>query len=181
MTEGARFEDTLGRLVSVLERARVPYAVIGGLAVAAWGVPRATEDIDLLADATPTSANLDLALRQAGFEPEWHRGGPDDPVPLLLRLRDATGGPEVDVVCVTRQWEQELLQRAVTVRVPGGPEVRVVSVEDLIVLKLLAGGPGDLADVADLLSRSGPLPTLEERAAARGVAPLFRRVREALG
>ncbi len=56
MTEGGRFEDTFGRLVRVLERARVPHAVIGGLAVAAWGVPRATEDIDLLAAATPASA-----------------------------------------------------------------------------------------------------------------------------
>jgi len=36
-------------------------------------------------------------------------------------------------------------------------------------LKLMAGGPGDMADVADLLERAGPLPELEKRATARGV------------
>lgn len=180
MTEGARFEEILERLLSAFERAGVAHALIGGLAVAAWGAPRATEDIDLLADAT-RSSELDAALRHAGFEPEWRRGGPDDPVPMLLRLRDAAGGPGVDVACVTRGWEREILERAVRVRIPGGPDVPVVAVEDLIVLKLLAGGPGDLADVADLLSRSGPLPGLAARAAARGVGDLLRRVRESLG
>jgi len=87
---------------------------------------------------TPASAGLELALRQAGFELEWHRGAFDDPVPLLLRLRDSSGGPEIDVVCVTRDWERALLQRAVRFRVPDGPALSVVAVEDLIVLKLEA-------------------------------------------
>lgn len=179
MTIDARFEDTLDRVLSVLERARIAHALIGGLAVAAWGAPRATEDIDLLADAAP-SPELDASLRQAGFEPEWRRGGPEDPVPLLLRLRQAAGGPEVDVICATRRWQHEILQRAVRIRVPDGPELPVAAVEDLIVLKLLAGGPRDVADVADLLERSGPLPDLDARAAARGVSDLLRRVRDSL-
>lgn len=179
MTDDARFEETLGRVLGVFERAGVRHALIGGLAVAAWGAPRATEDIDLLADATP-SPELDAALRAAGFEPEWRPGNADDPVPLLLRLRDAAGGPEVDVVCTTRRWEREALGRAVRVPIPGGLEIPVAAVEDLIVLKLLAGGPGDLADVADLLTRCGALPDLDARAAARGVLDLLRRVRESL-
>ncbi|HEX9709755.1 MAG TPA: hypothetical protein VGB42_07330, partial [Candidatus Thermoplasmatota archaeon] len=68
----------------------------------------------------------------------------------------------------------------VRVRIPGGSEVPVVTAEDLIVLKLLAGGPGDLADVAELLIRTGPLPDLDARAAARGVLDLLRRIRAAL-
>ena len=35
-------------LIRALEAGRVDYAVAGGLAVAIWGVPRATQDIDLL-------------------------------------------------------------------------------------------------------------------------------------
>lgn len=179
MTAGGPFEDALARLVAVLEQRGISYALIGGLAVAAWGAPRATEDIDLLADLSP-SPELDSALRAAGFDVEWRRGGPDDPVPLLLRLRSASG-PEIDVVCATRPWEREMLGRSVRVRIPEGPETPVVAAGDLIVLKLLAGGPGDLADVAELLERVGPLPELEARAAARGVSDLLRRVRAALG
>lgn len=179
MTAGGPFEEALVRLVAVLESRRVPYAVIGGLAVAAWGVPRATEDIDLLADVSP-SPEIDAALRAAGFDLEWRRGGADDPVPLLLRLRSASG-PEIDVVSATRAWEREMLGRSVRVRLPGSLKTPVVAVEDLIVLKLLAGGPGDLADVAELLERVGSLPELEARAAARGVADLLERVRTAIG
>lgn len=179
MTVGGQFEDALSRLVAVFQERRVPYVLIGGLAVAVWGAPRATEDIDVLADASP-SPELDAALRAAGFEAEWRRGDPDDPVPLLLRLRSASG-PEIDVICATRAWEREMLGRSILVRIPQGLEMPVVAVEDLIVLKLMAGGPGDLADVAHLLDRAGPLPELEKRAAARGVLDLLRQVQASLG
>lgn len=179
MTGEGRFEDALASLAAVFRERSVPYAVIGGLAVAAWGAPRATEDIDLLADLSPSS-ELDAALRAAGFEVEWRRGDPGDPVPLLLRLRSASG-PETDVVCATRAWEREMLNRSIRVRIPEGPETQVIALEDLIVLKLMAGGPGHLADVADLLERASPLPELEKRAAARGVSDLLRQVRASTG
>ncbi len=174
MTPAGPFEDALARLASVFRQRGASYAVIGGLAVAAWGAPRATEDIDLLADIVPSDA-LEAALRAAGFLPEWRRGGPEDPVPLLLRLRRPSG-PEVDVLCASRPWEKAMLARAVRLGLSPGLEIPVVAVEDLIVLKLLAAGPQDLADVADLLDRAGPLPELEPRAAARGVLDLLRRV-----
>ena len=179
MTREGQFEATLASLAAVLRERAVPYALMGGLAVAAWGAPRATEDIDLLAEVSP-SAELDRALRAAGFEAEWRRGAADDPIPLLLHLRRRSG-PPLDVVCATRAWEREMLTRAVRLRLGRSLEVPVVALEDLIVLKLLAGGPGDLTDVADLLGRAGPLPDLDKRAAARGVLDLLRQVRASTG
>ena len=179
MTEGGRFEDALANLAAIFQERRVPYALMGGLAVAAWGAPRATEDIDLLADVSPSS-ELDASLRARGFEAEWRRGAPDDPIPLLLRLRSPSG-PEIDVVCATRAWEREMLGRSIRVRVPEGPETGVIAVEDLIILKLMAGGPRDLADAADLLERAGPFPNLDRRAAERGVSDLLRQVRASIG
>lgn len=176
MTRAGRFEDALAALAAIFQEQNTPYALIGGLAVAAWGAPRATEDIDLLADISP-SPELDASLRARSFDAEWRRGAPDDPVPLLLRLRSASG-PEIDVVCATRAWEREMLARSIRLRLPQGLEVPVLAIEDLLVLKLMAGGPGDLTDVADLLQRTGPLPELDKRAAARGVSDLLRRVRE---
>ena len=40
--------DELRAVLSALDQARVDYALIGALAVAVWGAPRATKDIDLL-------------------------------------------------------------------------------------------------------------------------------------
>lgn len=174
MTEPGSFENTIAHLSSVLEERQVSYALIGGLAVAVWGVPRATEDIDLLADLRP-SRELDAALRAAGFKVEWRRGDSADPIPLFLRLSSTTG-PDVDIVCATRSWEREMLRRAIGIRLPTGLEAPVMAVEDLIVLKLIAGGPGDLIDVAELLQRTSLTAELEDRAAARGVAELLSQV-----
>ena len=179
MTQRGGFEDALARLVAAFQGRGVPYALIGGLAVAAWGAPRATEDIDVLADVSP-SADLDRALRAAGFEAEWRRGTSDDPIPLLLRLRSRSG-PELDVICASRAWEREILTRSIQLRLGQDLAVPVVALEDLIVLKLLAGGPADLTDVADLLGRAGPLPDLDKQAAARGVLDLLRHVRASAG
>ena len=38
------------RLVEVLESAGIQYAIVGGLAAIAWGVPRFTQDVDLVAE-----------------------------------------------------------------------------------------------------------------------------------
>jgi len=164
VTEKSPFEHTLAKLASLLNERGISYALIGGLAVAAWGTPRATEDIDLLAELSP-SPEIDGALSAAGFTVEWRRGDPEDPIPLLLRLGFETG-PEIDVICVTRGWEREMLRRAVRISLPDGKPAYVVALEDLIVLKLVAGGPGDLTET--------PLPCLtqafqEKREEALGV------------
>lgn len=170
-------EEILSKLVDLMDRIGVRSALIGGLAVATWGSPRATEDIDLLAEMTPSS-ELEGALQAEGWRLSWHRGGSDDPIPLLLRLKWAHGGPGVEVICATQPWERGMLGRAIRIVLPGGSRVPIVAPADLIVLKLLAGGPQDLIDVADLLSRCGPMPELEGRASERGVLDLLRRVRE---
>jgi hypothetical protein len=40
--------EQLATIVRALDRAQIEYALVGGLAVAVWGAPRATQDIDLL-------------------------------------------------------------------------------------------------------------------------------------
>ena len=59
-----RFARSLRALQKLLRDAsselRLPlrFGLIGGLALSAWGVVRATEDIDLLADSTPNSDGI---------------------------------------------------------------------------------------------------------------------------
>lgn len=179
MTRPPSFEEILSRLVVLLDRMGIRSALIGGLAVAAWGSPRSTEDIDLLAEVT-SSAETERTLLAEGWNVSWHRGGLDDPIPLLLRLQWAHGGPEIEVICATRPWERAMLGRAVRVVLPGGFRVPVVAPADLITLKLKAGGPQDLIDVADLLTRCGALPELEGLAADLGVLDLLQQVRRTI-
>ena len=58
------------RLVEVLESVGIKYAIVGGLAAIAWGVPRFTQDVDLVAEL-PADLNalikLGEQMRAAGL------------------------------------------------------------------------------------------------------------------
>ena len=139
------------------------YAVMGGLAVSTWGTVRATQDIDVLADATPSPLRtVSVETRLARFweakkwRVEWRRGAADDPVPLLVRLGPPTYRHLwIDVVWVHRQWQRNALQRAIPIRI-ATTELPVVHPEDLILLKLAAAGPQDFLDVEGILSSAPP-------------------------
>jgi hypothetical protein len=53
--------DELRAVLAALDQASVDYALVGGLAVAVWGAPRATKDIDLLVQ--PADLQRTLAAR----------------------------------------------------------------------------------------------------------------------
>ena len=148
------FARVVNRLQKLLEAAsvklqiRIRIALIGGLAVSAWGAIRATQDIDLLADSDPSPIGSrpirdDL---QRFFEAkhcivEWRVGDSDGPIPLLLRLNlgGALSQPGADILWAHQRWQQEALQRRLEVR-SGKLRVFVLHPEDLILTKLDAGG-----------------------------------------
>ena len=141
--------EELARLVSALDGAQIPYALCGGVAMAIHGVPRATQDIDLLAEEADID-RIRTAVVGCGFLFEslpmtFSSSGITiqrftklvDAQPLMFDVLFA-GGP-LAAVWADRQ----------KVRWRGG-EVSVVSRAGLISLKLAAGRPQDIADVQRL-------------------------------
>ena len=85
----------------------INFALIGGLSVAAWGVVRATEDLDFMADCEPSPIGSRLVRAQLGdffqrqnCRVEWREGSHGDPIPLLLRVELARklGGLCADIL-----------------------------------------------------------------------------------
>ncbi|MBI5482389.1 MAG: hypothetical protein HY906_26275 [Deltaproteobacteria bacterium] len=143
----------LADLSRALKKLRVRWYVFGAQAVVAAGVPRATADIDVTVDA-PAVGPLVAALRRAGFVPA-DVGDLDTFLAQtrVIPLRHARSGFGLDVVLAGPGLEQEMLDR-VTWRRVGAVRVPFVDTNDLVVLKVLAGRPKDLEDVAALV-RSG--------------------------
>jgi hypothetical protein len=122
--------------------------LVGGLAVAAWGYVRATDDVDFVAQL-PARVVLER-LDAAGVPSRIRKGaGPlDDGVEWCVR-----GEIEGVVFDVLPPVVPLHLERAVEVRLSKGSMVRVVDLDGLLRLKLKAGGPQDLLDAAQLLRK----------------------------
>ncbi len=144
--------QALGEVVAFLEEERVPYVLIGGLAVQHWGEPRTTRDIGIT--VLMDEANLDRFLERALTR---FRARLPDAVAFarehrIVLLATRSGVP-VDISLGIPGYEEEVMQQAMTVDLPGVGPVRLISAEDLIIHKMVAGRPRDVEDVERILIR----------------------------
>jgi len=172
-------------LAEVLEGLGVEYAVMGGIAVRVYGIPRPTYDIDFTA-AVPRDRLPELfrLVEKLGYtEPEVSAQGWVDQVagmPVVkLRLDLAEHGVDVDIFLAESAFQRSLLARRRRERI-GDSSVWIVAPEDLILLKLLAYRPRDLADIADVLFTQGQLdePYMRRWAAQIGVLDRLEQLLE---
>lgn len=142
------FAQALTEIVRRLEDARThhlldQYALIGGLAVAAWGVPRATHDLDFalaLGSADPSALSRSLNAR-------FQVGEDDDPLRGVFQTTMTIEGVSIpiQIIILPAAWNAITFHGIEQLSV-FGCEVPVVSWQSLILLKLYAGGAQDLLD-----------------------------------
>lgn len=170
-------------LVGLFDRLRLPYAIMGGIAVRAHGLPRPTFDVDfVLAVPRARLADLFTALKEAGYTvPDHYHGGWVDSVggmPLFkVRLFLEGRGIDADVFLVENDFQKEVMRRRILDEVEGKP-VHLITAEDLILFKLLAGRPRDLLDIEDVFFMQGQLDEAYMRrwAGPLGVANQLERM-----
>lgn len=142
------FFQELKALVDTLETQAIDYALCGGVALAIHGVPRATQDIDLLARPEDLD-RLRQVARSCGFTFESVPMEFASGVTIQRFTKLIEGQPfMLDVLLVTAPLENVWAGRLKTAF--DGGTVQVVSREGLISLKLAAGRPQDIADVQRL-------------------------------
>ncbi len=152
---GGRLHGALRRLTQRLNAEGIPYALLGGLALAEHGYPRLTEDIDLL--LTPSGlGRFRQRLVGRGYRPAF--SGAEK------TFRDTEAGVRIEIV-TTGEYPGDGLPKPVAFPAPTTPGmtveiegIRVVTLEKLIELKLASGMSAshrlrDLADVQDLITR----------------------------
>ena len=142
------------RSVECFRRQRVPYALIGAWALAVWGRPRATTDVDFLVMVNEEKLErLAQRMTLAGMEVdearrEWNpmlRGG-------QIRLR--FNGVAVDILRPRDAHDHHIFRRRLKKRLEGR-YYWVVAPEDLLLQKLKVGRPRDFEDALSILERSG--------------------------
>jgi predicted nucleotidyltransferase len=132
-----------------LDANEVEYLLVGGFAVALYGYPRATADLDVwISRRRSNTERIVSCLRDFGFDspdltPELFEQ-PESIVrmgnaPIRIEILNDIDGVEFDD-CMTRAERLEL----------AGVDVVVISLEDLKVNKRASGRPKDLDDLLNL-------------------------------
>ena len=147
-----KVRDRLLRATAALNQAGVPYAVVGGHAVASWvstvdeGAVRNTRDVDLLVRREDLPA-LTTALTQAGFLPEKSFG-----VTMFLDGPEARQSESIHLLFAGEKVKENdpvAVPDLVTVADPAG--YRVITLESLVHMKLLSNRDKDRTHLRDLI------------------------------
>lgn len=179
--------ELLGALSTAFAGLGVKWYVFGAQAVLCWGRPRFTEDIDVTVQpGTVTTAQLIDVLQRAGFALRVEGTPAFIAQTRVIPFTFRDTGWALDAVLGGPGLEEAFQQRAVDVEVAPGLTVPVISAEDLIVTKVLAGRAKDLDDVQGILAaRSGQLNVdsvrrtlsmLEEALGVSDLAAVFERL-----
>jgi len=139
-------------ILDILQELGVPSAIVGALAVSYYGVPRSTVDADAaiwLQGTGKNATDIQGAMVDAGYEATLSRGESDDPISAVLIIEDSLGNA-VDLLIGVRGMDPNAVERCLTTSMLNSI-VRVIGAEDLIAMKLFAGGPQDVMDVRGIL------------------------------
>jgi len=142
------YEELIG-LIDVLSIAQIDYALCGGIAVAFYGYPRFTRDIDLLIRRENLDDVLEL-VKKRGFTIDA------GVIPIGAKDKDKT-----EIYRISRVEETEVLTLDLVLVSPvledvwenrelfewRGRKVQVVSREGLVKMKQLSGRDQDLLDL----------------------------------
>lgn len=181
----ADLSRVIERVIETFRDWGVPYFITGSFASSMHGEFRATNDVDFVADFL--RGDLRGALRDLATEFIV------DPTVAMAAVRSGQSFNlihtitylKVDVFPAVGAFEQQAIQRAITVVLPGsGGEIAIASVEDILLAKLRwfrAGGEVSAVQQRDIqrlvaLNREQlDLPHLTTWAATLGVSDLPER------
>jgi hypothetical protein len=142
---------------ATLESLNVPMAVMGGVALSAWKYPRATQDVDLLIglegkDPDFIVQKLAAAKFRAKRQPPVLTLGQLRIVQVLYEPPGTFLDLQIDLLLADCEYQRQALSRRTVVNLPDlDIAVAVLSCEDLVLHKVLAGRIVDRADAAKLL------------------------------
>ena len=157
--------DLLAQLERVFTRQGLRWFLFGAQAAILYGVARLSADIDVTVDlGDRSSAELVSALAEAGFDLMVGDVAAFVATTRVLPFVHRASRIPVDVVLAGPGLEEQFFA-GVEQRIVGKARVPVAAAEDLVAMKVLAGRPRDLDDVAAIIrARRGKLDVPRIRA-----------------
>jgi hypothetical protein len=130
------------------------FCIIGGIAVARWGQPRTTADVDVTLITGFGSEEQYVDLLLFAFSAR-RTDAKEFALTYRVLLLKSDLGIGIDVALAGLPFEERLIQRATEFSYGQGIALLTASAEDLVVLKAFAGRPQDWIDLEGILVRQG--------------------------
>jgi len=148
------FKDALRAVAAALDDVAAKGMVIGGVAVIARGVARATRDVDATVALEGDVEALVTELERENLVPRIGDAVAFARTNQVLLLTHRPSAVDVDLSIAWLPFELEALAAAERVLL-AGVSVRVARAEDLVIYKAIAWRPQDQQDVERLLTLHG--------------------------
>lgn len=140
------------KLQRKLAKAGIPSAIIGGIAISAWGEPRFTGDVDLKVLVERDEAKKLLGV----LEPEYkltHKN-PEDAIRRLgyIFVQDSDN-VRLDLLLSDTEFDRQVIAHAQDIQIVPRIKLRMCTAEDLIIYKMISTRSRDIADVQSVIKR----------------------------
>lgn len=145
----AAIQQVIRDVFGLCRALKVKATLIGATAVDAWGHARGTHDVDLLADFLPEDLpRIRNAMTAVGgtLDVQWAKENPLEDRMVRFRLR----GVQIDLLRPLTPSARKALGRRKRKQCYG-VTAWVVSLEDLLLMKLQVGRPRDVDDAVSLV------------------------------
>ncbi|MEW6455170.1 MAG: nucleotidyl transferase AbiEii/AbiGii toxin family protein [Acidobacteriota bacterium] len=128
------------------------FALVGGLAVSSWTVPRATKDIDFLVHLTEQLNKKNIDLLNKRIQKEFHKTEVMmDNLLGMYVIRIDDGVTIIDLIIASKNWHEKILDDLTQVNSSiFGTQINIAKPEGLIVMKMKGSSPQDIIDVKNL-------------------------------
>ncbi len=146
-SDSSRLVDALKAASKLLASQGIAHALLGGMAANLYREEaRATQDVDFGIKATPAqTVAVVAAFEKAGWVPQLRAGKAE-----ALRIAHADL-PRIDLLIAGTPFEENAIERAASLTIDEH-ELAIVTPEDLIVYKLIAGRARDFEAVAAIIN-----------------------------
>jgi hypothetical protein len=144
----------LERVVNALDKHKIPYAIVGGVAVALHGAPRGTIDIDIVTShKLHFFTSLEKCFKDLGFIPRLPVTAneifnfKDEYISRRNLVAWSFFNPKNPVEVIHVILTHDLSDLKTVSKKMGISTIKVLAIEDLIRMKKKSGRPQDLEDI----------------------------------
>ncbi len=145
--------DAIRAVATAMGEMDIAYMLVGGIANAVWGEPRATLDVDVTVWVEPEDVPNAVSMLTQRFSA---RTG--DPAAFVDRTRvlplTSIEGVQIDVIFGLLPFEEQAIRRARDVDV-AGVRAKVCTAEDLVLMKIISERERDVSDARGVVHHRG--------------------------